>query len=58
MEKFNYAVARLGALIAAANLLRAEVVFPVMDECVDYGSHIHLPDSILEPANSPSRNQD
>lgn len=44
----HYAVARVlnPACTFDANLLRAVVVFPVMDGCVDYGSHKHLPDSI------------
>jgi len=46
----NYATAAKAgvnpALTFDANLLSAEVVFPVKDECVDYGSHRHLPDSI------------
>jgi len=46
----HYAAARIlnPALTFAFILLRAErfSFFPIMDECVDYGSHKHLPDSI------------
>jgi hypothetical protein len=53
MEKFNYAVctAEEVEVIPALKLARNPpvlfiVVFPVKDECVDYGSHRHLPDSM------------
>jgi hypothetical protein len=45
----NYAAlaSALGARTNLAASAKAEsLVFPVMDGCVDYGSHKHLPDSI------------
>ena len=59
MEKFNYAVAKLRVLAPAkASEMLLKVLFPVKDDCVDYGSHRHLPDSMAGQTNSPSRNQD
>ena len=60
MEKFNYAkLATLGVIAFFAASAKADsLVFPVKDECVDYGSHKHLPDSMSSQTNSPSRNQD
>jgi len=48
MEKFNYAATAspFTDAIPALNLSNADVVFPVKDACVDYGSYKHLPDSI------------
>lgn len=31
---------------------------PFKDECVDFGSHKHLPDSNRSLTNSPNRNQE
>lgn len=62
MLKSNYAAkAETGenpAFTFEANLLRAVVVFPFKDGCVDHGSHKHLPDSSQSLTNSPNRNQD
>lgn len=59
MEKSNYAAtaAPEKAFLKEASP-PAILFFPVMDDCVDYGSHRHLPDSMTSQANSPSRNQD